>query len=79
MLANLIVMVVIHTGRQLVDSDSSILGLLIALWLLNAVMGLLLLVTGERENGLACWTSALLIAIAGFSECSTHLHLGGMH
>jgi hypothetical protein len=78
-LANLGVVVAIHAGRQLIDSDSTILGFLMVLWLLNAVMGLMLLVTGERENGLACWLSALLIGIAGVSECGTHLHLGGMH
>lgn len=78
-LANLVLMVVVHVGRQLIDSDSDILGFLMVLWLLNAVLGLLLLVAGERENGLACWLSALLIVIVGFSECASHLHLGGMH
>ncbi|MCI1186340.1 hypothetical protein MON38_02835 [Hymenobacter sp. DH14] len=78
-LVNLGVVVAVHVGRQLIDSDSTILGFLLVLWLLNAVVGLLLLVTGERGNGLACWLSAMLIGIAGVSECGTHLHLGGMH
>ena len=78
-LANLGVVAAVHAGRQLIDSDSTILGFLMALWLLNAVIGLMLLATGEREIGLACWLSAMLIGIAGVSECGSHLHLGGMH
>lgn len=78
-LANLVVVVVVHVGRQLIDSDSDILGFLMVLWLLNVVLGLGLLLAGERENGLACWLSASLIFIAGISECGNHLHLGGMH
>ena len=78
-LANLVVVVAVHVGRQLIDSKGLILGFLMVLWLLNVVMGLGLLLTGERENGLACWLSASLIFIAGISECANHLNLGGMH
>jgi hypothetical protein len=78
-LVNLGVMVVVHVGRLLVDSDSTILGFLVLLFGFNLAIGLLLIVIGERENGLACWLSAMLIGIAGVSECGTHLNLGGMH
>ena len=78
-LANLVIVVVVHVGRQLIDSDSDILGFLMVLWLLNVVLGLVLLLAGERENGLACWLAASLIFIAGISECGNHLKLGGMH
>ena len=73
-LLNLGLVVVLHVGRELLDERSGIYGALYLLGFLNFAIALVAFVTRRGSVGRACLLSALLIGIAGFSDCVTHMH-----
>ncbi|QIX60051.1 hypothetical protein HER32_02135 [Hymenobacter sp. BT18] len=79
LLINLGIIVVLHVGRQLLDSNESIFLILFGMSFLNGMLFLLMLVTGKRKTSLGFFLAALLVFIIGFGDCATHLNLGNMH
>ena len=75
MLLNLGLVVALHVGRELLDDSSSIYGALYLLSFLNFAIAMVAFATSQGSVGRACLLSALLIGIAGFSDCATHFHL----
>lgn len=74
MLLNLGLVVMLHVGRELLDARSGIYGALYLLSFINFSIALFAFATGRGSTGRACLLSTLLIGIAGFSDCATHLH-----
>ncbi|WP_400190551.1 hypothetical protein [Hymenobacter sp. B81] len=79
LLAHLGLILVLHLGRQLIDDDMGIFGLLFLLAFLDVVAFLVLLAGGHGRLGRSFLLAALLVFLIGFSDCATHLNLGAMH
>lgn len=75
LLLNLGLVVLLHVGRELLEPTSGIYGALFALVFVDFVMALLCRATRRDETALACLLAALLVGMAGFSDCATHFHL----
>jgi hypothetical protein len=73
-LLNLGLVVALHVGRELLDERSGIYGMLYLLSFLNFALALFGFATSRGSIGRACLLSTLLIGIAGFSDCATHMH-----
>jgi apolipoprotein N-acyltransferase len=79
LLVNLGIMVVLHIGRQLLDSSEGIFVLLFIMAFINGLLFLLALFDSNKKNSLGFLLAAVLIFLIGFGDCATHLKLGSMH
>ncbi|PJJ60836.1 hypothetical protein [Hymenobacter chitinivorans] len=79
LLVNLGIMLVLHVGRQLLDSSEGIFLLLFFMSFINGLLFLVALLDGHKRNSLGFLLAAMLIFIIGFGDCATHLKLGNMH
>ncbi|OON69241.1 hypothetical protein [Hymenobacter sp. CRA2] len=82
LLVHLILVLLIHVGRQLLFDDperTTIFFVLVLIAVLDAVCFFVMLVTGRWRQGLAYAVAALLVFLIGFGDCATHFHLGPMN
>lgn len=75
LLLNLGLVVLLHAGRELLEPGSGIYGALFALVFVDFVLALILMVAGQSKTALSCLLAALLVGMAGFSDCASHFHL----
>ena len=79
-LLNLGIVLLLHVGRELFEPQEGIFPLLFCLTFADFMAALFFLIQGKQGRKVAaCTLSALLVFIVGFSDCATHLNLGGMH
>ena len=80
LLVNLGIIVVLHLGRQLLDSSAGIFVVLFIMAIVNFVLFLLALFDADsRKNSVGFLLAALLVFLIGFGDCATHLKLGSMN